>query len=73
MDRPYHVPINPAVYDHAQQTKRAQEDTALVSAEFILSISSMLFAIDCLGEALVKVGHALRELVERERTNAYKL
>lgn len=33
----------------------------------------MLFAIDCLGEALVKVGHALRELVERERTNAYKL
>lgn len=55
------------------ETKRAQKDTDLVSAEFILAVSGMLFSIEALGQSLLKVGSALRELVERERLNAYAL
>lgn len=49
-----------------KRTSEGEEATAIVSPRFILCISGMLFSLDGLGRALLRVGHALRELVERE-------
>jgi len=56
------------------QTKRTSEGpeaTTIVSPQFILVISGMLFSLDALGHALLRVGHALRGLVEREAGHRY--
>lgn len=55
------------------QANRAKEDLVLVSADFILSLSGMLFAVSSVGQGLLRAGHSLRELVERERGNYYQL
>ncbi len=64
-------PITPAspTTRRSTQTKRTsegEEATAIVSPHFILCTSGMLFSLDALGRALLRVGHALRDLVERE-------
>jgi len=65
--------LTPQCLTTPQQAKRAQEDTDLVSAEYMLSLSALLFSIEGLGRTLLRVGHSLRELVEREKSNAYAL
>lgn len=68
--------LSPFFPSHKTQTKRTsegEEATAIVSPHFILCISGMLFSLDGLGRALLRVGHALRELVERETGSRYRL
>lgn len=51
----------------------AKDDLVLVSADLILSLNGMIFAVEALGQGLLEVGHAIRELVEREKGNYYRL
>ena len=51
----------------------AKDDLVLVSADLILSLNGMIFAVEALGQGLLAVGHAIRELVEREKGNYYRL
>ena len=51
----------------------AKDDLVLVSADLILSLNGMIFAVEALGQGLLGVGHAIRELVEREKGNYYRL
>jgi uncharacterized membrane protein YgaE (UPF0421/DUF939 family) len=51
----------------------AKDDLVLVSADLILSLNGMIFAVEALGHGLLRVGHAIRELVEREKGNYYRL
>jgi hypothetical protein len=51
----------------------ANDQLVLVSADLILSLNGMIFAVEALGQGLLGVGHALRELVEREKGNYYML
>ena len=51
----------------------AKDDLVIVSADLILSLNGMIFAIEALGQGLLRVGHAIRELVEREKSNYYRL
>lgn len=50
-----------------------KDDLVFVSADLILSLCGMIFAVEGLGKGLLKLGHAIRELVEREKGNYYRL
>jgi hypothetical protein len=55
--------------DHIK-TNWNKEDLIIVSPELILSLNGMIFAIEALGQGLLRVGHTIRELVEREKRNS---
>ncbi|GAB5035857.1 p-hydroxybenzoic acid efflux pump subunit aaeb [Nannochloropsis oceanica] len=50
-----------------------KDDLVFVSADLILSLCGMIFAVEGLGKGLLGLGHAIRELVEREKGNYYRL
>jgi signal transduction histidine kinase len=56
--------LDERVGDYVLQKKREKGDLTVSSAGFILSLSAMMLSVRSVGEGLLTLGHAVREIVE---------